>query len=414
MQRIENKELLENKKPPIGSGSALRANGAKRFDAIILGAGASGLFCALRAGKKGRKVLLLDHSDAPGKKILISGGGRCNFTNTAAASSHYLSRYPEFTKSALARFTPKNFLELLDAHRIPYEEKNPGQLFCKNGSRDILKMLLAEAESAGVELLKGTVVSSVSKSDLFSVVTNRGCFESRALVVATGGLSYPKAGASDFAYRIAEQFAIPRTPCRPGLVGLRFSPSFLARFPALSGVSFFAETRCGKTSFRENILFTHSGLSGPAILQISSYATGDSPISIHLLPRLDLASWLAEDPGIPLVKRLARILPTRFAEAWCNAHAPRRPLSQCTKNEIRSVEENLSAWTPSFSGTEGFSRAEVTVGGIDTKHLSSKTMEARSCPGLYFIGECQDVTGWLGGYNLQWAWSSGAAAGDSL
>ncbi len=381
------------------------------YDVIVIGAGAAGMMCGITAAAQGRNTLVLEHNESIGRKILISGGGRCNFTNTHASPENFLTQNTDFPKSALARYSPQDFIDLVKKHRIPFHEKKLGQLFCDRSARDIVQMLLDEARAAGVTLMTGVQVKEVHKTDAFQVATSAGLLESASLVVACGGLSIPKIGATDLAYRIARKFEMPLLPTRPGLVGLRFDAGTRETFCALSGVSLPVEASCGRARFAEQALITHKGLSGPAILQISSYANREQPVQLNLLPQLDVRHWLMSDTKTPLAKRLAQVFPTRFAEVWSAAYAPARPLSQCSKEEVDGVIRNLEAWAPAFPETDGYAKAEVTLGGVDTRSLHSKTMESRSVPGLYFIGECVDVTGWLGGYNFQWAWASGYAAG---
>jgi predicted Rossmann fold flavoprotein len=351
-------------------------------------------------------VALLEHNERVGKKIAISGGGRCNFTNLRAGPDNYLSASPDFCRSALARYKPADFLAMVEQHGIAYHEKTLGQQFCNTSSRAIIEMLISECREAGVEILCGCTVQEVRKPGAFALATSLGPFECDALVVATGGLSFAKLGATDFGYRLAEQFGLRLTPRRPGLVPLVWQEDGTA-LTELSGLSLPVTAACGGARFAEAMLFTHRGVSGPAILQISSYWNGEDAIEIDLLPGVtdELRA------GGPLLAQLAKVWPRRFAEVWCDRHAPKRPLAQCSKAEREAVEEALRRWPLRFSGTEGYPKAEVTLGGVDTRDLSSKTLEARTVPGLFFIGEVVDVTGWLGGYNFQWAWASGNAAG---
>ena len=364
------------------------------FDVIVIGGGAAGLMCAMRAGQRGRKVLLLDHAEKVGKKILISGGGRCNFTNTGSQPEAFLSANQHFCKSALARYTQHDFIALVDKHRIAWHEKTLGQLFCDGSARQIVAMLLAECAAVGVDVRVGHRITSVEKSDRFTVATDHGVFEASSVVLATGGLSIPKMGATSFAHDTARRFGLKITQTRPALVPLT------VKVPEISGVSLDVVARCGKTAFREAMLFTHRGLSGPAILQISSYWQPGQEISIDLLPETDAVRFLKERrharPNAELRTLLAEVMPQRLAEVMATGDTT-----------------TLNDWRIKPTGTEGYAKAEVTVGGIDTDGLSSKTMEARKVPGLYVIGEAVDVTGWLGGYNFQWAWSSGWAAGDA-
>jgi predicted Rossmann fold flavoprotein len=381
---------------------------------IIIGAGASGLICAKEAGKRGRSVLVLDHSQKIGSKIRISGGGRCNFTNLHASSEHYISQNPHFCKSALSRYTPEEFISLLRRYRISFHEKEAGQLFCDATSSEIIIMLRAECEKAGAEFLLGCSVKNIKNNGLFIVATDKGTFQSRSLVIATGGLSYPKLGASDFGLRIAKQFGISVISPKPGLVPLTFSAKELELFRELSGVSINAEVTSNKASFRGSLLFTHRGLSGPAILQISSYWNKGDLLSIDLLPGVNAHDLLLANRQSrkEIQNLLSQYLPSRFIQAWCKYYLQTKPVCQFTEKELREAAEKLHAWQIKPSGTEGYGAAEVTVGGIDTNEVSSKTMEAKKVPGLYFIGEVFDVTGQLGGYNLHWAWASGHAAGQ--
>ncbi len=365
------------------------------FDVIVVGAGAAGLMCAMRAGQRGRRVLLLDHAEKVGKKILISGGGRCNFTNLRARPEAFLSGNPHFCKSALARYTQHDFIALVDRHRIAWHEKTLGQLFCDGSARQIVAMLLDECAAAGVDVRAAHRITSIERSDRFRVSTGRGDFEAAAVVLATGGLSIPKMGATGFAHDTARRFGLAVTTTRPALVPLTLE------VPDLAGVSLEVVARCGKASFREAMLFTHRGLSGPAILQISSYWREGREISVDLLPDRDAPQFLKERrharPKAELRTILAEVVPQRLAQVLADA-------SPATLNDWKVVP----------TGTEGYGKAEVTLGGVDTAGLSSQTMGARAVPGLFVIGEAVDVTGWLGGYNFQWAWSSGWAAGEAV
>ncbi len=387
------------------------------YDAIIIGAGAAGLFCALTAGRRGRRVLLIEHAAQVGKKILISGGGRCNFTNLYAAPENYLSTNRHFHKAALARYTPHDFIALVQRHGIRYHEKKLGQLFCDDSAQQIVNLLLNECSDAGVTIRTGCQVHDVNQTDNgFSVTTNQGSFESRAVVIATGGLSIPQMGATDFGYRVARQFNLRIEPTRPALVPFTLDEADRAHFAPLSGVSIEALVSFDKARFRENILVTHKGLSGPAILQVSSYWQAGQSVAVNLLPDTDALAWLTAERSSQkeLKTLLAQHWPQRFAQAWSAAYAPPKPLNQYSNKELSSLAAQLNAWQLAPDGTEGFRKAEVTAGGVSTDELSSKTMEARRVTGLYFIGEVVDVTGWLGGYNFQWAWASGYAAGSSL
>jgi predicted Rossmann fold flavoprotein len=387
-----------------------------KWDVIVIGAGAAGLFCAIEAGKRGRRVLLLELSDRAGKKIEISGGGRCNFTNIHTSAENFISANPHFCKSALARYTPADFISLVEKHRIAYHEKKLGQLFCDGSSRQIIDMLLRECLDAGVEIRCGCHILKVNKDDAFSLETNCGSFVSSSLVIATGGLSIPALGATDFGYRIARQFGLRIEEPKPALVPLTLTSQMLTRLARLSGISLDVLVRCRSQEFRENILITHRGLSGPAILQISSYWQSGEPISINLLPDDDVLDLLKDrDPegsGIELATLLSRHLPKRFAQAWCEIYPSSKPLKQYTSGELQDTAQKLHNMQITPSGTEGFKKAEVTAGGVATTELSSQTMGAKRVPGLYFIGEVVDVTGQLGGYNFQWAWASGYAAGQ--
>jgi predicted Rossmann fold flavoprotein len=386
------------------------------FDVIILGAGAAGLMCAIRAGQRGRRVLLLDHGPAAGAKILISGGGRCNFTNTGTTPERFISNNPDFCRSALSRYTPMDFVTLVQKHGIAFHEKTLGQLFCDGSAREIVAMLLAECGSAGVDLRLGHRVTDVSGSDGFRVETDHGEFAAGALVLATGGLSIPKMGASGLAYELAARFGLRLTEIRPALVPLTFEGDLLALMRPLSGVSLDSLVSIGRVAFREATLFTHRGLSGPAILQISSYWR-QGPIRVDLLPGLDVAPFLLDRkrarPKAGLASVLSEVLPARLATSLAASVEPTR-MADVPDRVIRAVAARLSGWLVTPSGTEGYAKAEVTCGGIDTRDLSSRTMAANSVPGLFVIGEAVDVTGWLGGYNFQWAWASGWCAGEAV
>jgi predicted Rossmann fold flavoprotein len=378
------------------------------FDVIVAGGGAAGLMCALRAGQRGRAVLLLEHADKVGKKILISGGGRCNFTNLLSRPEAFLSANPGFCKSALARYTQQDLIALVEKHRIAWHEKTLGQLFCDGSARQVVAMLLAECAAAGVDVRVAHRITDIAKADRFTVSTDHGAFSSAALVLATGGLSIPKMGATGLAHDVARRFGLALTETRPALVPLT------AKVPELSGVSLDVVARLGRAGFREAMLFTHRGLSGPAILQISSYWRGGQEISIDLLPDIDAAAFLKERkrtrPKAELRSVLAEVLPQRLAHGL----APEGTMAVRRDRDLETLAARLKAWKIVPDGTEGYAKAEVTVGGVDTSGLSSRTMEARQVPGLYVIGEAVDVTGWLGGYNFQWAWSSGWAAGDAV
>ncbi len=383
-----------------------------RYDVIVIGGGAAGLMCALTAGRRGRRVALLERNARVGLKIAISGGGRCNFTNVGASPENYLSGNPRFCVSALARYTPEDFIALVEKHRIAYHEKKLGQLFCDQSSRQIIEMLLAECAIAEVEVRCGCRVEAVEKAACFSLGTNLGTMEAEALVVATGGLSFSKLGATDFGYRLAEQFGLRLTTTRPGLVPVRLSER--EGFAELSGVSLPVRAQAGGAAFTEAMLITHRGLSGPAILQASSFWREGEPIILDLLPNEPGDEWLLAQGGSPATAQelLERHWPARFAAAWCSRYASPKPLAQLRRTELEALAKNVHHWSIRPNDTEGYPKAEVTVGGVDTSELSSRTLEARKVPGLYFIGEVVDVTGWLGGYNFQWAWASGVAAGE--
>ncbi len=386
-----------------------------RFDVAIVGAGAAGLICAISAGRRGRRVLLLDHADEPGKKILISGGGRCNFTNLHAAPDRFLSQNPPFCRSALARFTQHDIIALIEKHNIAYHEKTLGQLFCDGSARAVVAMLLKECQEAGVVLRLGQRVTEVERGDGFTLQTKDGAIHAQSLVLASGGLSIPKMGATDFAHRLAKRFGLAVTETRPGLVPLTFDADDLALMKPMTGLSTEAVVACGKGKFREAILFTHRGLSGPAILQISSYWRDGAAIAVDLLPGTDAIALLRDRkksrPRAEVKTILAEHLPQRLAQAL--GEGLRGPIAEIADKALLALAQRLNAWTLAPTGTEGYAKAEVTLGGIDTRGLSSKTMEATAVPGLFVVGEAVDVTGWLGGYNFQWAWSSGWVAGQA-
>ena len=383
-------------------------------DVIIIGGGAAGLFCAIEAGKRGRRVLVCEHAGQVGKKIAISGGGRCNFTNLYTSAANFISANPHFSKSALARYTPADFVALVERHGIAYHEKKLGQLFCDGSSRQIINLLLAECQEAGVEIRCSCRVRRVERTDKFLLETEQGSFTSHSLVIATGGLSIPQLGATDFGYQIARQFDLQIEPTKPALVPLTLPAETQARLAGLSGVSLDALARLRDVEFRENILVTHRGLSGPAILQISSYWQPREIIRLDLLPEADARELLLEHQHaeIELANLLGQYLPRRFAQEWCKLYAPSKPLKQFTEREIDALAARLQGWEITPAGTEGYKKAEVTAGGVSTDELSSRTLEARRVPNLYFVGEVVDVTGQLGGYNFQWAWASGYAAGQ--
>jgi predicted Rossmann fold flavoprotein len=391
----------------------------QEFEAVILGAGAAGMMSALTAGHRGRRVLLLDHLDQAGAKILISGGGRCNFTNLEVTPDRFLSANPHFCKSPLSRYGQRDFIALVERHHIPYHEKTAGQLFCDGSAREIVAMLLAECAASGVDLRLGHSVTEITHTGHhFRIETNHGIFFSPALVVATGGLSIPKMGATGLAYQTARRFGLAITETRPGLVGLRVEGETLKLIQPLAGISVDAVVSCGRHRFRENILFTHRGLSGPAILQVSSYWREGETLSIDLSPALEAERFLKDRkrirPRAELRSVLAEVLPTRLAHALADTASLDGPMANLPDRSLAAIAGLLKRWPVRPAETDGWSKAEVTVGGVDTAGLSSKTMEARKVPGLFIIGEAVDVTGWLGGYNLQWAWSSGWCAGQAL
>ena len=386
------------------------------YDVIVIGGGAAGLFCALTAGQRGRRVVVLELAPAVGRKILISGGGRCNFTNLHARPENYLGQNRNFHKSALARYTPLDFVELVKRHHIEFYEKKLGQLFCRGSAREIVEMLVRECAAAGVEIITNCRVERVERGSRYLVSSSRGSFESERLVVATGGTSIPQMGATDFGLRLARQFGLRVVEPRPALVPLTLGSTDRQILAPLSGISIDALARAGKQQFRENILVTHQGLSGPAILQISSYWNPGEPISIDLLPDSSASELLARE--LTSSRELKTILgqhwPARFAQAWTDLNGGSKPLRQYSNRALTQLAEDLHHWRLSPTGTEGFRKAEVMAGGVDTAQLSSKNLECRQLPGLHFIGEVVDVTGHLGGYNFQWAWASGYAAGHDL
>jgi predicted Rossmann fold flavoprotein len=392
---------------------------AADVDVVVIGAGAAGMMCAATAGQRGRRVLLVDHYPKLGEKIRISGGGRCNFTNLHASPAHYLSRNPHFCRSALARYTPRHFLALVERHGIAWHEKTLGQLFCDGSARQIIDMLRTECDRGRVAWRMPCEVREVRHDGgRFTVGTAAGPVRAASLVVATGGLTVPKIGATAFGYRIAEQFGLAVVPPRPALVPLSLDPVALARFGDLSGVSADAEVSCRGARFRESLLFTHRGLSGPAILQASSYwqdGPASDPIHVNLLPGVDARAWLGEhhrSRALPPTV-LAERLPRRLAQAWAESHGLAKPMAELSARAIDDAARSLADWRVQPSGTLGYNKAEVTLGGVDTHGLSSKTMAATTVPGLFFVGEVVDVTGHLGGFNFQWAWASGHAAGEA-
>ena len=393
---------------------------ASQFDAIVIGAGAAGLMCALTAGQRGRRVLVLDHANKVGKKILMSGGGRCNFTNTGTTPDNFLSANPHFCKSALARYTPWHFLEMVERHGIAHHEKELGQLFCDESSKQIVKLLLDECAAASVEVRTHCSIERVVHPDAggFKLHTSQGTFDTGALVVASGGLSIPSMGATGFGYTLAKQFGHEVLPTRAGLVPLTLTGKHAERLQDLAGLSLPIEARCNGTSFRNFMLVTHRGISGPSILQISSFWQPGDDLRLDLLPNDDIdglfQEWQKSRRDAELKTLLSEVLPKRFAQRLCEHWISNKPLRQYNEPELREIKELLSSWQLIASGTEGYRTAEVTLGGVDTNDLSSATMMSRRVPGLYFIGEVVDVSGWLGGYNFQWAWASGHAAGNAL
>ncbi|MBI3532272.1 MAG: NAD(P)/FAD-dependent oxidoreductase [Burkholderiales bacterium] len=407
----------------------------QKFDVVVIGAGAAGLFCAGVAGQRGCKVLVLDHSPKVAEKIRISGGGRCNFTNrdldVRAPQNHFISDNPNFCRSALSRYTPQDFLALLQRHGIPFHEKHKGQLFCDRSADDIVQLLLRECEAGGVTRWQPCGVKAIrfsaarpdgTSAGSYEIDSDQGTIQCRAVVVATGGLSIPKIGATDFGYRVAKQFGLKLIEPRPALVPLTFDGAAWAPYAGLSGLTLPVQIETGtkkeRMAFLEDLLFTHRGLSGPAVLQISSYWRANTPIRLNLAPKQDLLQFLqaAKARSRKLIaNELATQLPSRLAEAWVQQDAAwQRPVNEASDKALAALATRLSAWELTPTGTEGYAKAEVTAGGVDTRELSSQTMEAQRQPGLYFIGEVVDVTGWLGGYNFQWAWASGHAAGMAV
>jgi len=384
------------------------------YDVIVIGGGAAGLLCSIEAGKRGRHVMLIEHNAQVGRKIVISGGGRCNFTNIHTTAENFISQNPHFSKSALSRYTPQDFVDLVKSHRIEFYEKKLGQLFCRERSNAIVEMLLDECRKAKVKIKTNCSVSSLNKNERFVLETTDGVFETEHLVIASGGLSFPKVGATNFGYVIAHQFGIKIAQTRPSLVALVAKGR--ERFPSAAGVSVDAKVTVTGREFRENILFTHRGLSGPAILQASNYWDLDASMSIDLLPRTDATSWLIENNTSKkkLGNLLSEFLPEKVIELVVDKTAIENPMNQIGNARLKKIGESLNEWKLKFIDTEGWHKAEVTLGGVSTDELSSQTMESKRVPGLYFIGEVVDVTGWLGGYNFQWAWSSGFAAGNAV
>jgi predicted Rossmann fold flavoprotein len=401
------------------------------FDAIVIGAGAAGMMCAATAGQRGKRVLLLDHSPKLGEKIRISGGGRCNFTNLHCKPDAFLSKNPHFCRSALSRYTQGDFIKLVERHGIAWHEKTLGQLFCDDSAKQIIAMLKAECDAGHVKWAMPAKAERISRTDgadgaRFEVETSQGVVRTSSIVIATGGLSIPKIGATPFGYRVAEQFGVPVVPPKPALVPLAAPPEWLQRFGELSGASFETIARVADApprsrwpDFREAALITHRGLSGPAILQVSSYwqmAGGRGAIELNLLPGRDAAAWLAphRHTSATLPQLLSAVMAKRVAENFAHSHGWTQPLAELSNTTISTLIETLQRWRIQPSGTLGYEKAEVTLGGVDTDALSQQTMETKAVPGLFFIGEVVDVTGWLGGYNFQWAWSSAAAAGSAI
>ena len=406
----------------------------QKFDVVIVGAGAAGLFCAGVAGQLGLKVLVLDHSDKVAEKIRISGGGRCNFTNKDTTAANFLGENPRFCRSALSRYTPGDFTALLQRHHIPFHEKHKGQLFCDRSAEDIVQMLLAECAAGGVTRWQPCSVKSIrylattphgNSASSYEIDSDQGTIQCATLVVATGGLSIPKIGATDFGWRIARQFDLPVIPPRPALVPLTFDADAWAPFAQLSGLSLPVQIETGskkdKVAFLEDLLFTHRGLSGPGVLQISSYWREGTPIRLNLAPGQDAAQWLQQAKARSrklIANELAALVPARLADVWVAqgaalGHNWQRPVNEASDKALAALAERLNRWELTPTGTEGYKKAEVTAGGVDTTALSSQTLESRQ-NGLYFIGEVVDVTGWLGGYNFQWAWASGYACAQGL
>jgi predicted Rossmann fold flavoprotein len=388
---------------------------SRYFDVIVLGAGAAGLMAAATAGQRGRRVLLLDHATKLAEKIRISGGGRCNFTNLNVRPECYLSANPHYVRSALAQYSQHDFIALIERYGIAYHEKTLGQLFCDESSQQIIDLLDAECRNGNVERAMGAIVHEVGRADRFELKTSLGEFSCESLIVATGGLSIPQIGATPFGYRLAEQFGLTVTELAPALVPLTFHIDDAERFAPLAGIALDVEARAGKASFRENALFTHKGVSGPAILQASSYWQAGETLQLNLLPGVDLEAELTEREGSEqkLSNAVAELgWPKRFAEVWLAGQGLDIRVRELSAKRRRQLAETVARWTLLPNGTQGYKKAEVTRGGIDTKQLDSKTMMSKAVPGLFFIGEVVDVTGWLGGYNFQWAWSSGYVAGQ--
>jgi predicted Rossmann fold flavoprotein len=415
---IANRPQVNNQVNNLPHRGFERSGDTKTADVVVIGGGAAGLLCAMEAGKRGRRVVVLEHNREIGRKILISGGGRCNFTNLDTRPENFHSGNPHFAKSALARYTPQDFLRLVERHQIPYHEKTLGQLFCDRSARDILAMLEVECAAAGVRIETGCSVRSVVRGAGFVVETAQGTWVSSSLVIASGGLSIPKIGATPFGYEIARQFGLRVVECRPALVPITFGREDQAKYAGLAGVSVDVVAAAGGHGFREKMLFTHRGLSGPAILQASSHWKPGGFVDVDLLPGVDLAGLLRERraAGDRLETRtiVSRFLSKRLADRWFELHGASKPVANVGDREIEAIARGLREWRIEPAGTEGFEKAEVTAGGVDTNELSSKTMEARKAPGLYFAGEVVDVTGQLGGFNFQWAWASGYSAGQAV
>ncbi|QJR12935.1 hypothetical protein DSM104443_04029 [Usitatibacter rugosus] len=393
--------------------------GPARFDVAVVGAGAAGMMAAATAGQRGRSVVLIDHYKELGEKIRISGGGRCNFTNLHATHRDFLSRNPDFCRSAFARFTPRDFIALVEKHGIAYHEKTLGQLFCDDSAKQVIELLKKECDDGSVTWMRPCGVTDVVKTDEgFEIGTEEGAVHVASLIVASGGLTVPKIGATPFAYKLAEQFGLAVVPPKPALVPLAMDEPWLKIYGELSGLSLDVEITCGGRKFREALLITHRGLSGPAVLQASSYwqmEESRDPLHVNLLPGTDARAFLATHRQSPLnlATLVAHRWPARFAQAWCTEHDATLPITQLPERKVQELATLLGDWKLQPSGTLGYNKAEVTLGGVDTKGLSSKTMEARTVPGLFFIGEAVDVTGHLGGFNFQWAWASGHAAGEA-
>lgn len=400
----------------MAAGHELSEPGAEHYDVVVIGAGAAGLMCAIAAGRRGRRVLVLDHANKVGKKILMSGGGRCNFTNLHCTPENFISANPHFAKSALSRYTPADFVALVEKHGVPYHEKKLGQLFCDRSSKDIVRLLLAECEAVGATVLTHSPAQVRRLGPPHLLATPGGELSCESLVIATGGYSIPSLGASGYGIDLARSLGMLVQPTRAALVPVTLEPSHLKQLEGLAGISLDSVTTADGPAFRENILFTHRGLSGPAILQASSYWAPGQPLRIDLFPDLDLVAHVREvrraRPKLELKNLLAEHLARRVAQRWCELWVANKPLDQLDEADLRRLEAACKPWVVWPAGTEGYRTAEVTLGGVDTAALSSKTMECAAHPGLYFIGEVVDVTGHLGGHNFQWAWASGHAAGQ--